>query len=69
MEKIEKVNNRMCNVDKYAYDEAKQELIVWYKISGMKKYSNIDKNSYQLLKQKNDENKTVGTTIRKIIKN
>ena len=69
MEKIELVNNRMCNVDKYAYNEKKQELTVWYKISGMKKYTSIDATAYKLIKEKNDNNKTIGTTIKKIIKN
>ena len=66
---MEKINNKKCNVDSFDYDESMKKLKIQYKISGLKEYEDVSKEYVQKIKEKNSKNKTVGKTVRKIVKN
>lgn len=65
----EKVNNKLCNVNSFTYDEKTRELKVNYKLVGEKKYENFTKDGYLKLKDLNSKNKTIGVCLRNEIKN
>ena len=64
-----KVNNKFCNVNMFTYDEETKDLKVIYKIVGEITYKDFTKSEYDLLCQKNKDNKTLGITLKKILKN
>ena len=53
-----KVNNKFCNVNMFTYDEETKDLKVIYKIVGEITYKDFTKSEYDLLCQKNKDNKT-----------
>ena len=66
---MKKVNNNLCNVNSYSYDEDKQELTVKYKLINEKIYQNFSKESFMKLEKRNSDNKTIGLCLRKELKN
>ena len=63
-----KVNNKWCNINDFEYDKKTRVLKVKYKVVGIKVYNDFTEKDFNLLCKKNDLNKTLGTTLKKVLK-